>query len=171
MEKYVEIGYTRKTHGVIGELKFFVEDPYWEVFDQVGRVFLEIRSAKVPFFVQSIRGAHEDILHFEDVPNREAAIPLQSKTMYMLESDLPKDLDTRELSPEYVRLEGYSMTDVQLGTIGIVKSVIEMPAHEVALVDYQGKEIMIPLNEHFIKKIDDKKSEIKVDLPEGMLSL
>jgi 16S rRNA processing protein RimM len=135
------------------------------------RVFLEIRSTKVPFFIKDIRGAHGDIVLFEDIPNREAALLLQSKKIYLLQSDVPDDLDLETDALQYSHLAGYTLLDETLGLIGAIEEVIEMPQQEMAVLQYQNKEVLVPLNAIFIKKIDDKKSEILMDLPDGLLTI
>ena len=35
----------------------------------------------------------------------------------------------------------------------------------------KGKEVLIPINESFLKKIDHKKKEVILELPEGLLDV
>jgi 16S rRNA processing protein RimM len=46
-----------------------------------------------------------------------------------------------------------------------------MPQQEIAVVVYQNKEVLIPLNEKLIVSIDEDKKVILMDLPEGLLTL
>lgn len=169
MTDYIEIGYTQKTHGVKGELKFFVEDPFFDLIFEKNRVFLDIKGVKVPYFIKEIRGADGHIIHFEDVPNREAALLLQSRKMFLPASEIPADLELEPETLEYAGLTGFLLVDAQAGPIGSIEAVLEMPQQEMALVRYKGRETLIPLNAHFIKSVDTKRREVLVDLPDGLL--
>lgn len=169
--EYTQIGFTKKTHGIAGELKVFIEEPYEDIFLEADRVFLEIRGAKQPFFIESIRGAGDLIVKFEDIKVREDAILLQSKPVFLPAAEIPDDLDASEPEPEHAGLTGYLIEDKTAGTIGHIREVIEVPQQEMAVVQYQGREILIPLNPLFIQKIDHKAKIVRMDLPEGLLEL
>lgn len=171
--EYIEIGRTQKTHGVQGELKVFIEDKYWDDFEHNKRVFLDIRGIKMPYFIKSMRGKGAPIVHFEDVPNREAAMLLQHKNILLREQDLLPNVDRSGFDEEleFGFLEGFRMIDAQSGDIGVIEEVLDMPQQEMALIMYQGREVLIPLNEHFISEIDKPGKTVRVDLPEGLLGL
>jgi 16S rRNA processing protein RimM len=38
-------------------------------------------------------------------------------------------------------------------------------------IELSQKEVLIPLNESFLKKIDHKKKEVIVELPEGLIDI
>ncbi len=171
--EYIEIGRTQKTHGVQGELKVFIEDKYWDDFEHNKRVFLDIRGIKMPYFIKTMRGKGAPIVHFEDVPNRVVAMLLQHKNILLREQDLLPNVDRSEFDDdlEYGFLEGFHMIDTLAGDIGVIEEVLDMPQQEMALIMYQGREVLIPLNEHFIKAIDETGKTVQVDLPEGLLGL
>ena len=168
---YIQIGFTKKTHGIAGELKFFIEEPYEDIFLEKDRIFLEIRGNKQPFFVESVRGAGDLIVKLEDIKVREDALLLQSKPVFLPASEIPEDLDLTELEAEYAGLTGYLLTDQSTGDIGHVQEVLEMPQQEMAVVLYQGKEVLIPLNALFIVEVDHAGRKVLMDLPEGLLEL
>jgi 16S rRNA processing protein RimM len=171
--EYIEIGRTQKTHGVQGELKIFIEDKFWDDFEHNKRVFLDIRGIKMPYFIKNMRGKGAPIVHFEDVPNREAALLLQSRSIFLREQDLIPDVDRSVYDEvlEYGFLEGFRMIDAVAGDIGVIQEVIEMPQQEMALIQYDGREVLIPLNQHFITNIDETGKTVNVNLPEGLLGL
>ncbi|TNE65534.1 MAG: 16S rRNA processing protein RimM [Bacteroidetes bacterium] len=169
--EYIQIGFTRKTHGVKGELKVAIEEPYEDVFLEADRVFLEIRGSKQPFFIESIRGGGDLIVHFEDIPTREDALLLQSKPVFLPADEVPETAPEEEYTLQYGYLTGYRILDKTAGQIGEVRDILELPQQEMAVVEVQGREVLIPLNEQFIQSIDDQKREVHTDLPEGLLEL
>jgi 16S rRNA processing protein RimM len=71
---------------------------------------------------------------------------------------------------QYGKYVGYIIVD---GTtqVGAIQSVEEYPQQEMAIVAYKKRSVMIPLNTQFIRKIDESKRQIVMELPEGLLDL
>jgi 16S rRNA processing protein RimM len=55
--------------------------------------------------------------------------------------------------------------------LGKVLEVIEQPMQVLLRIDYEGKEVFVPLNESTLIKIEHKKEKITVQLPEGLLDI
>ena len=55
--------------------------------------------------------------------------------------------------------------------LGKIVEVIEQPHQVLCRIDYNGKEAFIPLHEETILKIDNKKQQVIVQLPEGLLDI
>ncbi len=171
---YINIGHTRKTHGVHGEMKISIEDRYLEDFLKNERIFLDIKGVKVPYFVASVRGKGEIILLLEEVTSKEAAFALQSREIHLRERDLIPDHQRElEIEPEeeleYAHVVGFLLTDQTLGEVGLIREVLDMPQQEMAFLDYQGREVLIPLNAQFIVSIDEKHHTLLMNLPDGLL--
>lgn len=171
---YINIGHTRKTHGVQGEMKIAIEDKYLEDFLKNERIFIDVRGVKVPYFVASVRGKGDMILQLEEVTSKEAAFALQSREIHLRESDLiPDHLRELEIEPEeeleYAHLTGFQLLDQHLGAIGPIREVLDMPQQEMAFLEYQGREVLVPLNAQLIISVDEKKRTVLMDLPDGLL--
>ena len=169
--EYIQIGFTRKSHGIAGEIKVVVEPDYEDIFLEADRVFLEIRGKKMPYFLASIRGKGDLIVHFEDIANREEAITIQSKPIFLPANEVPETLMTAEFGLEFSHLEGYTMLDQEGQVIGIIEEVLEMPQQEMALINYNSREVLIPLNEALIISENETKKEVTVEIPDGLLDL
>ncbi|MBL7828600.1 MAG: 16S rRNA processing protein RimM [Saprospiraceae bacterium] len=175
-QTFVVIGHTRKAHGLTGELKVSIEDRYLEDFLKNERIFINFKGSKMPYFIAGIRGKGEIILQLEEVDDRDAAIALQSKEIFLRTQDLLKD-DEREFDVEetpaleYGYLTGFQIIDKTAGEIGCIEEVLEMPQQEMAMVKFKGREVLIPLNKILILTIDNQKNTITMDLPEGLLDM
>ena len=66
---------------------------------------------------------------------------------------------------------GFTVVDINFGTVGIVKSINDSTAQALFEIDRDGIEILIPMNDAFIKNVDKKKKIITVDTPEGLIEL
>ncbi|MCW5923757.1 MAG: 16S rRNA processing protein RimM [Saprospiraceae bacterium] len=172
--QYINIGYTKKMHGLKGELKLVIEERFLEDFLKNERIFLDVKGAKVPYFVANVRGKGEMILQLEEVDNRDSAFALQSREVFLREQDLipdeQRELETEEEQAlEYEHLVGFLLIDKYLGDIGHIEEVFEMPQQEMAFLKHKGREVLIPLNPQFITSVDEKTEKVYVDLPEGLL--
>ncbi|MDO9614801.1 MAG: hypothetical protein Q7J86_09790, partial [Bacteroidota bacterium] len=74
-----------------------------------------------------------------------------------------------EMSPH--ALVGFQLYDETLGLIGEIREVHDYAGNMLLLVEYQGKEAFVPLNEDLIVNIDEDKREIELRIPEGLFDL
>ena len=172
MEKYISIGYTKKTKGVKGELKIKVEDIYLEDLLKSDVVFILQHQKEMPFFIEKISDENELLLKLEDVDSKEAAYDLTSKELFLRESDV-SDKEEEEVESDLIfgHLVSYKIKDETLGEVGEIKEVVEYPQQEIAIVLFQEKEILIPLHEALILEINEESRVVLMDLPEGLLEV
>jgi len=172
---YINIGYTKKTHGVGGELKVFIEARYLEDFFKNERIFIDIKGVKVPYFITNVRGSLDLIFQLEDVKNKEAAFSLQSREIFLRPQDLipehRREIEVIEDSLEYEHLNGFMLVDQTAGEIGVIDEILDMPQQEMAFLRHKGREVLVPLNKNYIVSVDTKQRRVLMDLPEGLLDV
>lgn len=96
----------------------------------------------------------------------EAAIKLLQKDVWLPEIDFKKLV--AKSAP--VNFLGFNIIH-EKKSLGPILEVIEQPHQVLCRLDINGKEVLIPLNEETLQKIDHKKKEIHVQLPEGLLEV
>jgi 16S rRNA processing protein RimM len=69
-----------------------------------------------------------------------------------------------------INLLGYDVVENDV-VLGKIEEVIEQPHQLLCRIDLDGKEAYIPLHEETIVKIDKKKNQVIVELPEGLLEI
>lgn len=174
MDKLISIGFTKKMSGVKGELKVAVKDQYLEDYLQATVVFLKIQGKTAPFFIENHNVSNSLLVKFEDINDRNAALPLTGKEMLLREKDLiPEEEREFEVTDNLLfrKYEGFVIIDKTAGKIGKIEEIVEFPQQEMAVVIYQENEIYVPLHEDLIVEIDDIEKNILVELPEGLLEL
>lgn len=169
-EPYVEIGHSKKTHGVDGEVKVFIEPEYLDAFLEAAVVFFDVQGGYVPFFVERIREASALLLKLEDVNSPEAAAAVTGKSLYMRSADL-QFVSTGAAAVDYTFLEGFRIVDRESGPVGPIREILEYPQQVLAVVDYRGKEVLVPLHDQLITRVDKEAQVLEMDLPEGLLAL
>lgn len=173
LPQYVRIGQLGKPYGRDGELKLFVEEAFLEDIAQARALFVEYDGHPAPFFVEQLRESNELLIKFDEFHNPEDASVLTNMPVFLMQSDLSagRVVSVGGTGLQYAHLEGYTLTDQTLGTIGPVLRVEEFPQQEIAFVEYMGAERMVPLHPQLIVRIDQQYKEVEVKLPEGLLDI
>ena len=169
VEDCFEIGYISKTRGLKGEVQvsFNYDEP--EKL-KIKSVFIEINNKLVPFFVDTYKIPMPQVGYFtfEDIDHIDKAQNITKRKIF-----LPNRLKPKRKKEEflYTDLIGFTADDLQNGNLGEITEVREYPQQFLATVNYKEKEVLIPLNEAFIIKLDIELKTISFDLPEGLLDL
>ncbi|MBK9328679.1 MAG: 16S rRNA processing protein RimM [Sphingobacteriales bacterium] len=161
----IRIGKVLKTHGYKGNLKIYIDEFYMDDFEELSIIFIN----NLPYFITSkdINSESQAIILLEEIDSKEKAHPLQGKDIFAKDDDLTEILDEEE----YAHLAGYELTDRTAGTIGTIEKIVELPFQFMAQIFRDKKEILIPLNDDFILKIDEKKKIVEMKLPDGFLDV
>lgn len=153
-----------KTHGTKGEVKIStdikVKLTEW--------AFLEIREKPVPFYIQHVNQTqpNEFLVTLQDVSTVEQAQELLSLSVLV-----PKTKGKRKASTNEFNLNGFMLIDVNVGEIGEVVGIEELPQQTMLVAHYKQQQIMIPLVEAFIHDVDEEKEIIYLSLPDGFLEI
>lgn len=169
MNEYIHIGKLVATFGVQGELILQHVLGKKTPLKNVEAIFVEnLKGSYLPYFVEQSKGRTVDeiVVKLEGLHSREAAHTLVQKKVWLLEADFRRLAAAQ--SP--LALIGFSVI-ADGENIGPITGVNEQP-HQILLeVDLNGNEALIPLHEESLLKIDQKRKEVHVQLPEGLLDL
>jgi 16S rRNA processing protein RimM len=169
MTEYFKIGKFVAAHGLKGELVLRHELGKKTGLKGLQHIFIEDRKDSfLPWFIQSvtIKNDQEVYILLEGLQTREAAAKLTQKEAWLPEKEMKKF--AAKSAP--VNLLGYSVLQ-EKKSLGEILEVIEQPHQMLCRLEIEGKEVLVPLNEDTLKKIDHKKREVKVELPEGLLEI
>lgn len=169
-DKLISVGFTKKAHGSQGELKVSLKDEYFDDFVNADVVFMNVQGKPLPFFIENLREAGDILLKIEDVDTPADAKELTAKELFLRE----KDIQVQKKAGEVLTFEllvGYDLHDIQLGFIGKIESVETLPHQHLAIVEFQGKEVLIPLHTQIVAELDENSKKIVLRLPEGLLEL
>lgn len=168
-ENCFELGYISKAHGLAGEVQLSLDTETPEYYKELESVFIEINNKLIPFFIESISiSGKKAIVKFEDLDHIDQASELTGKKAFLPLEMLPELEDDQFY---YHEITGYTVIDSTAGTLGSVDAVIENPGHDLILMSYKEKEVIIPITEDIVHNIDRDKAEVYVTLPEGLLDL
>jgi 16S rRNA processing protein RimM len=169
MENYQNIGKIVSTFGIKGELVLEHHLGAEPGFGKIKALFLEETHGKfIPYFLETHknRKAGETLVLLEGISTPEKARLLVRKKVWLPEIEVKKIAE--ESSP--ISWLGFVVFDGKK-KLGEVLEVIEQPAQILLRLEINEKEVLIPLNESTLEKIDISKQQIKVKLPEGLLDI
>ena len=66
---------------------------------------------------------------------------------------------------------GYQVIDKLEGEIGLIKQIFNYPNQDFIVIMKDEKEILIPINNEIISKVDRVNQLISVELPAGLLDI
>jgi len=171
MKKYQEIGSISKAFGLKGQLKLQVADSYLPILQEQEVIYLLEGSTYIPFFIESIDKSSQLLIKLEEVDSKEGAIKLSGKTIFLPEDKLSSVEEDDNSDLLFGWAKGYLIIDTDQEPVGDIIEVVAYPQQELALIEYKGNELLIPLNEKLIVGLDEEEMIMMIDIPEGLLSL
>ena len=167
-EECYQLGRITKPFGIKGQVIFFldVDDP--ESYADMDSAFIEVKGNLVPYFfeIQSING-NKAIVQFDELTPEES-LALVGHELYLPLDLLPKLTGNQFYFHEVI---GYKVVDKEKGDIGIIKSIIEYPAQPLFQIMHGEKEILIPIIDPVIERVDREQKTIFITAPNGLIDL
>jgi len=162
------LGKIAKPFGSKGQVVAFldVDEPLY--YKNLESVYLDLDGEWVPFLIKSveIQVGRKALFHFEDVNTAEDAAAYTGREMYLLLTSLPP-LKGKKFY--YHEIMGFSVIDAVHGFIGTLVRVMDLPRQSMLQIASGDKEILIPIVDEVIVKVDRKKKELHIRAPEGLI--
>ena len=162
------LGRITKPWGTKGQVVIFLDVDTPEDYAHLDSAYVELRGQLVPYFfcVDSIN-SNRAVVTFEELPPEEA-LSLVGHDLYLPLSMLPKLDGNRFYFHEVV---GFKIVDSRHGDIGTLEQVLEYPAQPLFQIIKDGKEILIPVIDEVIDKVDREQKTIYITAPNGLIEL
>ena len=168
--EYYYLGYVQKLHSADGSLRLSLEVDDPEEYQGLDALFMKIGANYVPFLVEEfmLQEKGQAIAALQDVDDREQAGVLVGKEIYLPIDALP-ELDEHRFY--YHEIKGFTVKDQKHGVIGKVVEVLEYPGQDLIQVFYNNNEVLIPINDETIIRLDRSAKILHVEMPEGLLDV
>jgi len=169
MKNYHSIGKLVASYGLQGEIVLVHSLGKKTSLKGLEVLFVEQKKDELlPYFIEStrIKSDTEIYIRLEGIDSKEKTFPLLQKQAWLPETDFSKY--AAKSSP--ISLLGFHI--INDGTdIGEILEIIEMPHQLLGRISVNGKDALIPLHEETLLKIDKKKKQVQVSLPDGLLDV
>ncbi len=164
------LGKIAKLHGFKGEVSLLLDVTNPEDYSGLDAVFIDINNHLTPFFIDSIKLKNNGFaaVKLEGVNDEDSARAILRKEVYLPAQILPELEGIRFYDHE---VEGFTVVDEVKGDIGILKQVIDLKVNPLLQIMKGGKEILIPLLDGLVNKVDRKNKKLHISAPEGLVDL
>tara|TARA_B100000609_G_C17154135_1_gene402528 strand:+ start:500 stop:1009 length:510 start_codon:yes stop_codon:yes gene_type:complete len=158
------LGYVSRKHGYKGDVNIMLETP--AKHKELAHMFIDLNGRLVPFFIDSFRLKKENIalVKFDDIDSEQEAQKLVGKEIY-----LPLELLDQKQQNELTALIGFDVVDAVHGNIGTVWDIFDNTAQKLFQIKNKEQELLIPITEEFIQKIEN--NTIFIQTPQGLIDL
>ncbi|RED44730.1 ribosome maturation factor RimM [Seonamhaeicola aphaedonensis] len=164
------LGKIVKKYSFKGEVLAKLDTDQPELYEKLDAIFIDLKNNLVPFFIEKSQLHKSDLLRikFEDVDSDADADTLIKKELYLPLELLPKLEGNKFYFHEVI---GFTIKDKNFGEVGIITGINDSTAQALFEIDRKGKDILIPMNDEFIVKVDRENKTIVVETPEGLIDL
>lgn len=164
------LGYVAKLHGFKGEVSLFFDVTSPEEYGSLDAVFIDVNGMLTPFFIERIKLRAKGFaqVKFEGVDDEIQAKSLLRKDIYLPLEVLPKLTGTNFYDHEVV---DYLVVDKNYGEVGNIIQIVDYKVNPLIQIKKGNKEVLLPLIEGLITKLDRENETMYVNAPDGLIEL
>lgn len=153
-----------------GEVLVKIDTDEPELYDNMESVFVALRNNLIPFFIRKCRLHKSQLLRidFEEVNSEDDADKIMGSELYLPLSFLPELTGNKFYFHEVI---GFRVLDSIHGDIGVIQSVNDTTSQALFEVLKDEKELLIPISDDIIAKVDREQKVIHVTTPDGLIDL
>ncbi len=153
-----------------GEVLVKIDTDEPEIYENMESVFVSIGNNLVPFFIDRCRLHKSTLLRidFEEVKDEPAADRIIGSELYLPLTMLPPLSGNKFYFHEVI---GFTLMDEVHGDIGTIQSINDSASQILFEAKKGDKELLIPMTDDIINKVDRSAKTIHVSTPEGLVDL
>ena len=153
-----------------GEVIIKLDTDQPELYEDIEAVFVDLGKNFLPFFIENklLQKGNQLRVQFEDIHSEKDADSLMKKDVYLPLNLLPKLTGNKFYYHEVI---GFVLEDINFGEVGIITTINDSTAQPLFVIKRGGKEILIPMIDDFIQKVDRINKKIIVATPEGLIEM
>lgn len=167
-EECFQLGKITKPWGVKGQVVLFLDVDTPDDYADLDSAFVEVKGNLVPYFFQidNLNG-NKAVATFEEITPDEAHA-LVGCDLYLPLDLLPKLTGNKFYFHE---VRGFQVVDSEHGNIGVLQQVIEYPAQPIFQIMQGDTEILVPVIDQVIDKVDRDNKTLFITAPNGLIEL
>ena len=164
------LGRIIRTFGSKGEVVFYLDVDEPQNYLEMESVFIKLNENLVPFSIDSIqlRPKKQAVVRFHDVNETDDAELFVGSLLFLPLSFLPPLSGNKFY---YHEVKGFAVIDKEKGLIGIIEDVLDLQHQAIIQIRLGGKEILVPISDDIIKKVDRENRQIEIEAPEGLIDI
>ena len=169
LESCYQLGHIASKFSFKGEVLLKLDTDYPGEYLEMESVFVQLEHELVPFFIERSRWHNGSLrVKFEGVDSELQATALVGRSIYRPLDELP---ELGEGQYYYHELIGFEVIDTSFGIIGELVGVNDSSTQAIFIIDYKGREVLLPAVDEIINSIDKGQKRILVSAPNGLIEL
>ena len=164
------LGKIVRKHSFRGEVVIKLDTDEPDLYANLNAVFVDLGKNFLPFFIEKslLQKGNQLRVKFEDVSTEADAEAILKADVYLPLDLLPKLTGNKFYYHEVI---GFTIEDVNFGKVGIISGINDSTAQPLFEVKNGSTELLIPMIDAFIKKVDRANKTITVETPEGLIEM
>jgi 16S rRNA processing protein RimM len=156
-----------RLRGTDGTLVMAAEVDHPNHYHNLKAIFVDLDGRLLQMNIAQIKVEASGTIRFEHTDAQAAAL-LIGCSLYLPLSELPVLIGNDFY---YHEIMGFTVSDESFGPIGVIEAIYDMPQHAVASINYQSKEVLIPLLKIFVKSVNRENRQLYMQLPDGLMDV
>ncbi len=164
------LGKIVRKHSFKGEVVIKLDTDEPGLYQNLESVFVLLGGNLIPFFIEEslLQKGNQLRVRFEDVDSEADADNILGSGIYMPLTMLPKLEGNKFYFHEVI---GFEVEDVNFGNVGVIDGINDSTAQPLFEIKEGDIEILIPMIDEFIVKIDRENKKVVVNTPEGLIAM
>jgi len=167
--QYIGIGKIAGTHGLKGDLVLKHALGKATTLKGLKAVFMQDKAGSfLPWFLESgkIKSDTETVIKLEGIDTVEMARTILQKEVWLNQADFHQYAAKNAV----ISFIGYMVND-NGQPLGVIEEIIEQPHQVLCRLFINKREVLIPLHDETLKRVDTRNKIIHVELPDGLLDV
>ena len=157
-------------HSFKGEVLVKLDTDEPGIYENMESVFVSLGNNLVPFFIEKCYLHKSNLLRirFEDISSEADADRIMGSHLYLPLEFLPKLTGNKFY---YHEVKGFAVIDDTHGNVGVITGVNDAVSQALFEVQKGEKQLLIPVTDSIIVKVDRDNKTLYVNTPEGLIDL
>jgi len=170
MKDYYYLGKITKKYSFKGELLIKIDSDQTDIYKKIKTLFIFHSNKLNTYKIEVIRIHKESVLRvkFEGVNSEDDADVIINCDVFLPLSHLPILTGNKFYYHEVIN---FLIVDEIFGELGKISNIKENNSQDLFVINNTKGEVLIPIHDEFIIKVDRVKSEILVKTPDGLIDL
>ena len=153
-----------------GEMLIKLDTDSPKEYENLESIFINLNTSLIPFFVVKSKLHKSSLLRvkLEDITSEDEVRKLFKKKVYLPLSKLPSLTGKKFYYHEII---GFKVIDKDKGMIGMIESINHQTSQALLIIKTNFSDILLPIHDNLIEKLDKEKKQLIVSLPEGLIEL
>jgi len=164
------LGKIVRKHSFKGEVVIKLDTDEPELYEKMESVFVNLGNNLIPFFIKKslLQKGNQLRVLFENIENETDADSILKSSIYLPLTLLPKLSGNKFYFHEII---DFNVIDEKYGNIGAISGVNDTTAQPLFEVEFDDKQILIPMRDEFILKVDREHKTIYLKTPPGLMDM